>query len=260
MSFNPAVLPALLLCLGTYAAGRRLSGPAAAAAAALLALPALAFALYYVHLVREPAWYVELRSFPWVEALSGACGLLAGLLEGRLPPVRSVLAGAAPARRLALLLTLTPFLKPLLLPIAFGGPFRDAWQDGVCLQSTLATCGPCSLATVSRALGVPMSEREAARGAYSGMTGTEAWYLLRYARRRGLAAHYRDGADLAGVAAPAILGVRVGGGAGHFIILLGRERGRMVVGDPLSGRILLDEPGFAALYGFTGSVTEFRLP
>lgn len=257
---NPAALAALLLCLGTYAAGRRLSGPAATAAAALLALPALAFALYYVHLVREPAWYVELRSLPWVEALSGACGLLAGMVEGRLPPIHSVLAGAAPARRLALLLTLTPFLKPILLPIAFGGPFRDAWEDGVCLQSTMATCGPCSLATVSRALGVPMSEREAARGAYSGMTGTEAWYLLRYARRRGLTARYRDGAELAGVSAPAILGVTVGGGAGHFIILLGRERGRMLVGDPLSGRILLDEPSFAELYEFTGSVTEFGLP
>lgn len=100
MSFNPAVLPALLLCLGTYAAGRRLSGPLAGAAAALLALPAFAFALYYVHLVREPAWYVELRSISWVESLSGACGLLAGLLEGRLPRVRSALVGATPARRL----------------------------------------------------------------------------------------------------------------------------------------------------------------
>lgn len=260
---NPSAVLALVVCLATYAAGRRLAAakpnPGVLFAAAALCLPAAAFGLYYLHLVREPAWYVELRSVPWLEALSGGCGLLAGLLEGRLPRVRSVLVGETPARRLALLLALTPFLKPILLPIGLGGRFTDTWEDGVCLQSTMATCGPCSLATVFRALGIPKSEREVARGAYTGMTGTEAWYLLRYARRQGLSAAYRDGVSLDQVSSPAILGVKVGGGAGHFIILLGREHGRMAVGDPLSGKILLDEGDFSKLYEFTGTAMEFRL-
>lgn len=260
---NPAVVPAVALCLATYAAGRRLAAgdqrTGALLAAAALCVPAAAFVLYYLHLVREPAWYVELRSIPWIESLSGGVGLLGGLLEGRLPQFRSVLVGDTPARRLALLLALTPFLKPILLPIGLGGRFADAWEDGVCLQSTMATCGPCSLATVFRALGIPKTEKEIARGAYTGMTGTESWYLLRYARRHGLAAVYRDGVSLGEISAPAILGVKVGGGAGHFIILLGREHGRMTVGDPLSGKILLDEGDFSKLYKFTGTAMEFRL-
>lgn len=260
---NPSLVPALLLCLATYAAGRRLAAEPMRTglllAAAALCAPAAAFALYYLHIVREPAWYVELRSLPWIESLSGGCGLLAGLCEGQLPRVRSVLLGETPARRLALVLALTPFLKPVLMPIGLGGRFLDAWEDGVCLQSTMATCGPCSLATVFRVLGISKTEREIARGAYAGMTGTEAWYLLRYARRNGLAAKYRDGISLGEVAAPAILGVKVGGGAGHFVIMLGREHGRMSVGDPLSGKILLDERDFARLYAFTGTAMEFGL-
>lgn len=63
---------------------------------------------------------------------------------------------------------------------------RDAWEDGVCLQSTMATCGPCSLATVFRSLGEPKTEAAIARGAFNSMTSTESWYLLRYARRQGL--------------------------------------------------------------------------
>lgn len=260
---NPAAVPALVICLATYEAGRRLAGEdrktGAVLAAAALCVPAAAFALYYLHLVREPVWYVELRAIPWVEALSGGTGFLAGLLEGGLPSIRSVLIGKTPARRLALLLALTPFLKPILLPIGLGGRFTDTWQDGVCLQSTMATCGPCSLATVFRALGISKTEKEIARGAYTGMTGTESWYLLRYARRHGLTAVYRDGVSLAEVSAPAILGVKVDGGAGHFIILLGREHGRMAVGDPLSGKILLNEPDFARLYTFTGTAMQFSL-
>lgn len=261
-AFNPAVIPALGACLALYAAGRRLAasgrirGPVVAAA--VLCLPAASFALYYLHLLREPTWYVEWRSVPWVEALSGAWGLLAGLLESRVPAIPSVLAGKTPARRLALLLAFIPFAKPILMPIGLGGAFRNAWEDGVCLQSTMATCGPCSLATVFRASGMPKTEREIAYGAYTGMTGTESWYLLRYARRHGLDGTIRDGLSLGEVAAPAILGVKLGGGAGHFVVLMGREHGRMAVGDPLSGKILLDQADFARLYDFTGWAMELR--
>ncbi len=229
-------------------------------AATILCLPAASFALYYLHVIREPPGFVEFRSRPGVELLAAAWGLLGGLLERDPPAWGRTLSGKRPGLRLSLALAFVPFAKPILLPVGLGAPFRDSWEGGVCLQSTMATCGPCSLATVMRSLGLPAGEKEIARGAFSAMTGTENWYLLRYARRRGLRARVVHVAGVEEVKAPAILGVRLGGGVGHFIVLLGREHGRLAVGDPLSGKVLLDGPGFAGLYGFTGAAMEFGPP
>lgn len=260
MFFNWLVFPTLAAALGLYALGRLLAGRRSRARLALLVAlcaPGASFLLYYLHVVREPAWYVEWRAIPGIELLSAFWGLLAGYLE---PPGGVRYFGPRPVLRLSLLLAFVPFAKPVLLPVAWGERFTDRWENGVCLQSTMATCGPSSLAGVFRVLGVRRTEEEIARGAFSGRTGTENWYLLRYARRHGLSAGLRQGLSLSEVRAPAILGVKVAVNAGHFVVLLGRENGRMVVGDPLSGRILLDEPAFAELYAFTGTAMEFSRP
>ncbi|TBR16733.1 hypothetical protein EPO15_18600 [bacterium] len=260
VAFNPLVFPTLLAAGALYAAGYRLAEERPAlrnrllAASAVLCLPGLFFLLYYLHLVREPAWYVEFRSLPGVETASALWGLPFGLLAREKP-----FAGTWQKLRLSLLLVFVPFAKPVLLPLG-GAVFNDAWEDGVCLQSTMATCGPCSLATVLTSLGLPATERDVARAAFSAMTGTESWYLLRTARRRGLKARVRASAALSDVSAPAILGVRLGGGAGHFIVLLGAERGRRVLGDPLAGRLLLTDAEFAKAYDFTGWAMEFSRP
>lgn len=260
MFFNWLLFPALAAALGLYALGRRLAerrSPARLALLLGLCVPGASFLLYYLHLVREPVWYVEWRAVPGVELLSAFWGLLAGYLEPK-AGLRGF--GPRPILRLGLLLAFVPFAKPVLLPVGLRARFADRWENGVCLQSTMATCGPSTLASVFRALGARRTEEEIARGAFSCMTGTENWYLLRYARRHGLTAQPRQGLSLAEVRAPAILGVKVAANAGHFVVLLGREHGRMVVGDPLSGRILLDEPGFARLYAFTGAAMEFSRP
>lgn len=268
MFFNPLVFPTLAAAAGLYALGRR-SGPdgrVAGALGAALCAPALLFLGYYLHLVRTPAWYVEFRGFPFVECLSALPGLLCGArepgpaLRARWPAVRTLL-GPRPFLRLAIGLAFIPFAKAILFPVAWRSPLRESWQDGVCLQSSMATCGPCSTATMLRALGLPASEQDAARAAFTSATGTEVWYLLRYARRRGASVRVRSGTPLEDVAAPAVLGVTLGpGGPGHFISLLGRERGRLVVGDPLSGRALLTPEQFAAQYAFAGTAFEFSRP
>lgn len=268
MFFNPWILPTLGLAALLYAAGRtaagRLDGKRRAvlfAASALLCLPASSFILYYLHLIHEPVWYVEWRSRNGIELLSSLWALPAGLWEpgsalaDRLPSVRTLL-GRRPGLRLGLMLALVPFIKPIILPIAWGNTFKDAWSDGVCLQSTMASCGACSLATVFRALGLDRTEEAVARGAYTCATGTESWYLLRYARANDLKARAREAADIAGVTPPAILGVDVGG-AGHFVVYLGRDHGSLVLGDPLSGRILVTPEEFSRSFRFTGQVMEF---
>jgi hypothetical protein len=266
MFFNWLLFPTLFLGMALYWLGHRLGArpleprarAACIAAASVLCLPGLSFLLYYLHLIREPVWYVESRSLPGVEMLSAFWGLVFGIMEIRRPLVGiwRYLAGDRMMLRLSLLLMFVPFAKPILLPF-INTRFNDAWKDGVCLQSTPATCGPCSLATISKHFGIEMKERDIARGSFSGMTGTENWYLIRYARRHGLEARVRHAAKLADVNPPAIIGVKLDGGAGHFITYLGEEGRRHVIGDPLSGRFLFTDDVFRSLYAFSGTAMEF---
>lgn len=266
MFVNYLLFPTLILGAALYGVGHRIARAeetpgarsARLAALSLLCLPGLSFILYYLHLFREPIWYIEFRSFPGVEMLSAFWGLLFGCLEIKKPVTGNwrYFIGNRMMLRLSLLLIFAPFAKPVLLPLS-GAAFNDAWREGVCLQSTAATCGPCSLATVYKALGVEAKERDIARGSFSGMTGTENWYLIRYARRHGLNTRLGYKAGLSMVTPPAILGVKLDGGAGHFITYLGDEGGRRIIGDPLSGKFLLTDEVFRSLYHFTGMAMEF---
>ncbi|MBI3549262.1 MAG: peptidase C39 [Elusimicrobia bacterium] len=224
----------------------------------VLCVPGLSFILYYLHLTREPAWYIEFRSFPYVEMSSAFWGLLFGCLEIRRPLIGKwrYVAGNRMMLRLSMLLIFAPFAKPVLLPLA-ASQIKDEWREDVCIQSTAATCGPCSLATVYRSLGLQAKERDIARGAFSGKTGTENWYLIRYARRHGLNARFGYKTGLSEVTPPSIIGVKLDGGAGHFITYLGDAGKRKVIGDPLSGKLLLTDANFHALYRFTGTAIEF---
>lgn len=82
--------------------------------------------------------------------------------------------------------------------------------------------------------------------------------LALYALGQRLAAEPVYTEDLSAIAPPAILGVKLDGGFGHFVTLLGHDRGRLVVGDPLVGRLVLSEPEFSELYSFTGMAMQFR--
>jgi predicted double-glycine peptidase len=219
--------------------------------ALVLSLPGLVLAAHYLRVVPEWPWFYEMRSWRGSELWVLPLGALGGCIAAGLPR-RALLwpllatTGAA----------IGPFLKPVLAPLP-ETQFREVWTKEVCIQSTFATCGPASLATLLRAQGVDASERDIARAAHSYRGGTEAWYLAREARARGLDARFRKEAGFPEqVRWPAIIGVKVEEGRGHFIPFLGRDGDHFLVGDPLIGPERLAREELERRYRFTGFALE----
>lgn len=213
---------------------------------ALLSVPSLLSALYYLHVVPEWAWFYTLRSWRgsefFVIFLGAAGGALAALLVRWLLvlPLLGVLA-----------LAVIPYLKPLFNPLNTVSS-RERWKDDVCLQSTASTCGPASTATLLKRLGIAASEREIAKAAFTTGSGTEAWYLARYCRSRGLRAHFDFSPGFSpAVGFPAMVGVRVGG-LGHFIAVLDVSDDQVTYADPSSGKFRVSMAEFLARHSFTG--------
>jgi hypothetical protein len=210
------------------------------------ALPAVLFAIYYLHILPERAWFYTLRSWWGSDFLVLFVGAAAGAFASLLPrfllgfPLFAALASGV-----------IPHLKPLIGPLP-DSAFQERWESGACLQSTQSTCGPASVATMLRKLGVDTSEQAIARAAYSYVGGTEAWYLARYVRSKGLTPHFDFRSTFSpDVGFPALVGVRLGG-AGHFIAVL-EVRGEVVrFVDPLSGEEKLSLAHFQRRYPFTG--------
>ena len=224
------------------------------------ALPAVSFFVYYLHVIPENAAYVEWRSQPYVEVLSALVAPLVAFLLPHGIDLRWKSAVRIPAVAIGILFVAVPFIKPILLPVTFGARWANRWEEGVCLQNTPSTCGPASLATILAAYHVKRSEREIARASYSCASGTEIWYLMRYARRQGMQVEVAHHAHLQQVRTPAIIGTSIGGGAGHFIVLLGNGDGRYLIADPLIGRDLVTEEQFQQKYDFTGYAVSIRQP
>lgn len=127
----------------------------------------------------------------------------------------------------------------------------------MCIQSTLSSCGPASTATVLRALGVEAGEGELVREAHTYMGGTEAWYLARAVRSRGLVARFvmNGGGFNEAIRLPAIAGVTLNG-RGHFIAVLSRNDDVFDVGDPMIGPEKRTRAELERRYGFTGFAIE----
>lgn len=212
----------------------------------ILALPALGFALHYLHLWREREWFYELRSWPGSEFLEVFLGAAGGATAAILP--RRLL-GLALLGQLGV--AILPHVKPLIGPLPVEA-FRPQPPGAVCRQSTPSTCGPASVVNILHHLGVESSEREVARAAFTYSGGTEAWYLARYARRRGLSARFafrKTFAPEAGL--PAVVGVRLGS-AGHFIAVLQVQDDQVSYVDPLRGADRCSTAEFRSRHDFTG--------
>jgi hypothetical protein len=213
---------------------------------AVLSFPACVMALYYLHVLPEWAWFYTFRSWPGSEFCVVPLGAASALFATWLPRVLLVLplGGFLGA-------SLVPYLKPVLWRIE-EKDFADHWEEGVCRQSTFSTCGPASLATILRRHGVEVTEREIAQSAHSYQGGTEAWYLARYARARGMKTRFvlHESFD-PDVEFPAIVGVK-NGTSGHFIAVLGCADGRVTVADLLYGRETLSFDEFHERYRSTG--------
>lgn len=217
-----------------------------------LSLPAGYNALYYLHWLPEVAWFYEIRSWRGVEGFVIPVGAAAGV-------------GAALLRRrmlvflllVAVLVTFGPFLKPLIAPVNEAA-LRDLWKRGACMQSTPSSCGPASTATVLAFLDVPAREAEIVRAAHTYAGGTEAWYLARYIRSRGLGARFvttRDRFPGEAVRLPSIVGVIIGG-RGHFIAMTARNNDSFDIADPMLGPETLTRAALEQRYEFTGFAME----
>lgn len=249
MFINPNFYLALPVAAALFFVGRALGWRRSAGMALfVLALVSLLIPLPYLSdRVGENPAYANFRALPFAELTICLAAPFVGWLSCRLS-----------RRHLALPLCLLavigyvslPFIKPIIRP---AGEIAERWRDGIALQSTPATCGPASLTTLLSRLGATVSQREIAQGAYNSGTGTENWYLARYAQSRGFSYRFINQPELSLVPVPSIIGVRLGS-AGHFITLLAKEGAVFTIGDSLSGVSQLTKAQFDERYRFTGFV------
>jgi hypothetical protein len=196
------------------------------------------------------------RTVAGSELLAALAGFAAGWVQVRVvPKLRLSPLGARSVVPVLLAFGLMlPYLKPVLRPLSKAS-LRDLWQDGICMQSSVATCGPASAATILRELGIKASERELAEESFASASGTENWYLARALRRRGVRTEFRLDDKLES-ALPAIAGVRLKSAdySGHFIAVLKREGDSLVVADPMEGRFTITFAELRSKYELTGFV------
>lgn len=226
--------------------------------AALLALPALLFAAYYGHIFDQTAWFYTFRAAPDTELTAAGLGFGAGFISQlkRRPFLQRSAEGRLAVPTLVLLcagILMVPYVKPIAAPLEELPPGQ--WKQGVAIQTTLATCGPASAATLLRQFNIAASERDLARECFSYRGGTENWYVARALQRHGLRTQYRlTAAQPATLPVPSLAGVQFGGPGtgGHFITLLGRRGDSYIVGDPLVGKLVLTPARLRSRYYFTG--------
>ena len=98
-----------------------------------------------------------------------------------------------------------------------------------------------------------MSERTLAQEAFTTSGGTENWYLARALRRRGFPVEYviMD-RPVTRLPYPSVAGVRLPGGAGHFIAVLEETGDAYVIGEPMRGKLTVPKSRLAGAYDFTG--------
>jgi len=210
---------------------------------------------YLVDTLGEQPWYCTFRALPYIEALVSLSALTAGFLA-YMWKKRIVLLIIIPA--VLFIYVCVPFIKTIALPLNLDVLSSERWSEDVCLQSSGSTCGPASLATIMRSMGLERKEREIAKAAYTGSTGTENWYLARYAKAQGLKPKFLNCQSINDVPVHSIVGVKLGNNIGHFITLLPSDTDKLVIGEPLAGRLELTINEFNEKYRFTGFVLTFN--
>jgi len=258
MRLNPAALPVVLIAVLLFCAGSILEKKTAARAgriglfltSVILALPSFLFSLDYTHLFDHAAWFYQLRALPYIELVIAGSGLLAGVVSAWFAPETLGERAAAPVA-LAVLLAI-PFVKPVSNPIELDR-LSEKCEGEVCMQTTLSTCGPSSAATILKLLGQPSSEKELARECLTSRGGTEVWYIARAFERRGFHASVQvQSANQLSPPSPAIAGVVLPGGAGHFIAIMSQTPEEVMIGDPMNGKLVVKKSDLERYYHFTG--------
>jgi hypothetical protein len=135
--------------------------------------------------------------------------------------------------------------------------------DGVCRQGTDYTCGPASVVTALRKLGLPAEEGKIAiLSGTSSSTGTPpdilAGALQEYYGRAGLTAEYRAFDDVKELreAGLTLAVIKFGFLVDHYVTVLQVTDSQVIIGDPLGGRDSLSYDEFREKWRFTGVVLK----
>jgi hypothetical protein len=259
MSFNHTAIPTLVLAGVLFVAGaaaeRKTQSPRLARIILLLlgiaaAIPGMFVLADYTHVFRSSAWFYEFRTAPYSEISIAGLGFLAGYLYSLIGPEGK---GEKAIWPIALFVLVSiPFIKPILDPINVDA-LRTTCPDNVCLQTTYSTCGPSCAASILLSLGRNASEQSLAREALTSKGGTELWYLARAVRRQGFGTEYAVNSSAPDkFPAPAVAGVVLSGGTGHFIALVSRSGDQITVVDPLKGRFTVSDVELKQKYHFSG--------
>ena len=121
------------------------------------------------------------------------------------------------------------------------------------MQSTFSTCGPSSAATLLKAFGQAASEKQLASECLTSRGGTEIWYIARAFERRGFHTQVLiQPWDSLSPPSPAIAGVVLPGGAGHFIAIMSETSEDVTIGDPMKGKLVVRRADLKSYYRFTG--------
>jgi hypothetical protein len=256
MNVNPAILPTFLLACMWFVLGSFFYTKhprAAIAVGILLAIPCGAAIFFYTHLLDRAVWYYQVRAMRGVELAFSGVGFLGGAVQRWNAAEERIGRMAVPAIFATILLI--PFVKPIIKPIDLDA-LQDKCKGDVCLQSSGSTCGPAGAASILRSMGQNATEKELAKASYTYSGGTEAWYLARALRQRGVDTEFVI--NKTGLPAPSIAGVKMGGG--HFIAILKVSDASVTAVDPLSGEITATPEELRARYDFTGFFLTVRDP
>ncbi len=110
-----------------------------------------------------------------------------------------------------------------------------------------------SAATILKSFGERASEKQLATECFTYRGGTESWYLVRAFRRRGFEAHVVvQSPDITSLPSPAIAGVVLGRGVGHFIAVLNETADDVIIGDPMKGKLVIKKTELKNYYRLTG--------
>lgn len=245
----PTLIVAALLGVAGYRWGRRRPHWWALLVAALLGMPALAYAGYYLHLVDEPMALYTLRAAKWSEVLASGIGLGAGMIAGRIQSrgSRGRLLAMLATTAVAAAILVAPYVKPIVHPANWSA-FTNK-RDGIAvMQSTPYSCGPATAATLLCAKGDQVTEMQLARDAFTSSSGTENWYLARAIRERRHDAEFRWSST---ILESSIAGVR-GAGYGHYIAVISHDASGYWIADPLIGPRHVSAAELNRRYQFTG--------
>jgi hypothetical protein len=258
MNLNPVAVPAFLLTIPLFWVGMTLQRRTPSRVLRFLfllvgmviAVPGFLLVAYYTHLFDSAGWFYAFRTTRYSEI--GVCGIgwIAGSFYSWLDPETRGGKLFWPAALFAFVSA--PFIKPVLDPIDLD-KLQDRCPAGVCLQTTYSTCGPASSASLLQAFGQNASEKQLARECFTSKGGTEIWYLAQAFRKRGFQTNFvLQTPDHISPPSPAIAGVILRGGQGHFIALLNEDARQITVVDPLKGKFIATPEGLTARYHFSG--------